>query len=126
MEQLKFYEMENERGTEINIQTRNESFRKMGTFGNFHNIVIYTRNSPGRTNDFLTLAKRRIPMDNRTKWNNWYQIIQTAIELESAIDFYSKRHSKSLSNDFLNFYNWNSLRTICSFLEIFERVILII
>jgi hypothetical protein len=75
MEQLKSYEIENKRRTEIDIQTKNESFRKMGALGKLHNIVIHTRNSPGRTNDFFTLAKRRISMDNRTRWNSWYQII---------------------------------------------------
>jgi len=70
IKQLKSYEVKDKCETEIDIQIKSENFRKIRALEKFYNIVIYTRNSPGHINDFLILAKRRILMNNRTRWNS--------------------------------------------------------
>jgi hypothetical protein len=42
-------------------------FRLIGPLGQAHNIVIHIRGSARRTEEFRTLTKRLIPMDNRTR-----------------------------------------------------------
>ena len=49
---------------------RQDTFRTMGQLGKLHNIVVHIRRSAGRTKEFKDLAKRIIPLDNRTKWNS--------------------------------------------------------
>jgi hypothetical protein len=55
-------------------------FKFLRFFSKAYNIVIHIRNSDGRANYFRKLAERMIPMDNRTKWNNWYNILQILLK----------------------------------------------
>jgi hypothetical protein len=41
-----------------------------GVLGKLHNVVVHIRASPGRTKQFEQRAGRRIPLDNRTRWNS--------------------------------------------------------
>jgi hypothetical protein len=58
----------------------------MGALGKLHNIIVHTRSSPGRTRAIEELAGRRIPLDNRTRWNSWCEMLQVAIQHEPVID----------------------------------------
>jgi len=42
-------------------------FRLMGPLGQAHNIVVHIRGLARRTEEFRTLAKRLIPIDNYTR-----------------------------------------------------------
>ena len=123
-DELMSYDIEDERGLQVDLNSRSSQFRALGALGKLHNIVVHTRSSPGRTKDFLTLAQRRIPLDNRTRWNSWHQMLQVALEHESAIDLYTKKHTETLGEDFLTPQDWTSLRTTYDFLQIFKRVTL--
>jgi hypothetical protein len=57
-----------------------------------HNIVIHIRGSSTRTEEFLVLAGRRIPLDNRTRWNSWYLMLIVALLLRPAIDEYCQKY----------------------------------
>jgi hypothetical protein len=70
MEQLKSYD-EQKRKKEIkNKKKKRAIFRIIELFGKFHNIVIYIRNSAGRTKELKNLIKKIISFDNRTRWNS--------------------------------------------------------
>jgi hypothetical protein len=58
----------------INKEIKKAKFRFLEFFDKIYNIVIYIRNLDGRADYFRKLAERMIPMNNRTKWNNWYNI----------------------------------------------------
>ena len=123
-DELLSYDIEDEKGVKVNLDSRRNQFRTLGALGKLHNIVVHTRSSPGHTRDFITLAQRRIPLDNRTRWNSWHQMLQVALELESAIDLYTKKHAETLGEDFLTPQDWTTLRTTHDFLQIFKRVTL--
>ncbi|KAH8751159.1 hypothetical protein BGZ57DRAFT_775118, partial [Hyaloscypha finlandica] len=55
-------------------------FRLLGPLGKLYNIVVYIRRSPSRIARFKALARRLIPLDNRTRWNSWYTILDVALE----------------------------------------------
>jgi len=57
-----------------------------------------------------------IPLDNRTRWNSWYTMVQVALDHESAIDVYTKANFEPLEAEFLEPEDWDSLRKICAFL----------
>jgi hypothetical protein len=46
----------------------------MKLFNQNYNIVVYIRRSADRIEEFKTFIERMIPLNNRTKWNNWYEI----------------------------------------------------
>jgi hypothetical protein len=50
------------------------------------------RSSVNRIAEFLTLATRTVPLDNRTRWNSWYNSLVIANKLAAAIDTYIKDH----------------------------------
>jgi len=69
MEELEAYDIDEKTG-ESDQETVRVKFRLLGPLGKSHNIVIYIRNSTARSEEFMKLAKRQIPMDNRTRWNS--------------------------------------------------------
>ena len=96
----------------------------MGPLGKLHNIVVHTRSSTQRTKEFVTLALRRIPFNNRTRWNSWYLMIDVALAYEAVVDSYAKAHLNELREDFLMPGDWQRLRTIIEFLRPFHRATL--
>ena len=71
-----------------NEEAKKAKFRLLGPLGKAYNIVVYIRSSGSRTAYFRKLAGRMIPMDNRTKWNSWYNILQVLLEEKAHIDKY--------------------------------------
>ncbi len=45
-----------------------------------------------------------VPLDNRTKWNSWHQILNITIQIPIAniIDNFSKTYLKTFYNDYLS------------------------
>jgi hypothetical protein len=93
----------------------------MGPLGKLHNIIIHSRSSSHRTKQFESFVGRRIPLDNRTRWNSWWIMLNAATQHESGIDQYTKTHLEKLSDDFLYPSDWTELRTIQQFLQPFYR-----
>lgn len=53
-----------------------QRWRKMGPLGKLHNIVVYIKASPQRTQVFLTISGgRMVRQDNGTRWNSWYDML---------------------------------------------------
>jgi len=96
----------------------------MGPLGKLHNIIIHIRSSAGRTKEFRDLAGRIIPLDNRTRWNSWFQMLTVADQKAGAIDTYTKNHFATLQVDYLSPEDWKRLRTIKEFLQPFHRATL--
>lgn len=105
-------------------KARQDKIRQMGPIGKLHNIVVYIRSSGNRTAEFTQEAERRIPLDNRTRWNSWYNMLKVALSLEKHIDFYTKNNQPELEKDILSPPDWESLRTLCSFLQKFHDITL--
>ncbi|KJZ70189.1 hypothetical protein HIM_10412 [Hirsutella minnesotensis 3608] len=108
------------------IQKQRVEFRLLGPLGKLHNLVINIRSSSGRTKEFNQLAGRGIPLDNRTRWNSWYQMLHVATEkgIAGALDTYTKNHFSDLSADYLSPEDWALLRSIKEILQPFSRATL--
>jgi hypothetical protein len=100
------------------------SWRRLGPLGKLHNIAIFIRSSVPRNNDFNTMAGRGLPLDNSTRWNSWYQMLEVAIEKNSAIDNYCKKHFSDLKEDYLSPEDWMFLGNVARFLKAFKRATL--
>jgi hypothetical protein len=87
--------------------------------------VVHIRGSFARTARFKELAGRIILIDNRTRWNSWYEMFFIFLNLRSAVKKYCSDYEDELEKDILNFVNWKKLRTIKDFFVFFTRVTLI-
>ena len=70
IEELESYDNQDQRGEKEGEEERRVKFRLMGPLGKMHNIVVHIRGSTACIAEFLELAGRWIPLDNRTRWNS--------------------------------------------------------
>lgn len=127
LEEIESYERDEASGKERSHEEESkqeQAFRGMGALGKLHNVVVHFRASASRTKEFETLVGRRVPLDNRTRWNSWYQMLSVSLEHESGIDHYIKSHFDTLEKDYISPQDWRCLRTICTFLKPFHRATL--
>lgn len=124
MDQLESYDEQEAKGERGDEEGKQAAFRLMGPLGKLHNIVTHIRGSASRTKEFKLLAERMIPLDNRTRWNSWYQMLVVADQKAGAVDIYTKNHFATLQTDYLSPEDWERLRTIKSFLQPFHRATL--
>jgi hypothetical protein len=103
---------------------KKQQFRLLGPLGQGHNIVVHIRRSSTRTARFKELAGRMIPIDNRTKWNSWYEMLLVLLNLRPAVEKYCSDYEDELEEDLLSFADWKKLRTIKDFLAPFTRATL--
>ena len=82
------------------------------------------RSSGNRTAEFLALVTKIILLNNRTRWNSWYNSLVIANKLAAAINTYIKDYWADLEYDFIIPKNWTKLRTIEEFLKLFHTTIL--
>jgi hypothetical protein len=124
MEELESYDNQDQRGEKEDKEERRVKFRLMGPLSKMHNIVVHIRGSTARITEFLELAGRRIPLDNRTRWNSWYTMLVIALELRPAVEKYFQNHKLDLEDDELSNADWRRLCTIMEFLEPFSQATL--
>jgi hypothetical protein len=124
MEELESYDSDEKDETLENSEEMRAKFRLLGPLGKAHNIVAHIRKSPKRIMIFKKLARRMIPMDNRTRWNSWYEMLKVLFDLRSAVEQYYAEFENELEEDILSFLEWKKLRTIVDFLYYFHRATL--
>ena len=104
IETISAYEEEEMNGKDLNEKQKKEkqaAFRAMGVLGKLHNIVVYSRSSAARTANFKNIVERMIPLDNRTRWNSWYLLLEAALKVEGKIGDFTKEHWEDLEKDAL-------------------------
>src|SRR5450432_2861206 len=60
--------------------------------------------------------------DNETRWNSTYISIKRGILLYNKIQIFSIDHRDELGDDFLFSEDWDILRRLEQYLELFERI----
>ena len=86
--------------------------------------MIHIRGSNARTDYFRKLAGRIIPIDNRTRWNSWYNMFFILLKLKGMVEQYCEDYESELEEDLLSHADWKKLRTIKNFLTPFSRATL--
>jgi hypothetical protein len=121
VEELESYDSQEENEELVDEEARRIKFRLLGPLGQAHNIVIHIRGSPGRTEEFRALAGRLIPLDNRTRWNSWNDMLAVVLKCRPAVEKYCQNHEDDLEGDILTYQDWRKLSTIRAFLSPFVR-----
>lgn len=99
-------------------------WREIGTLGRVHNLIVHIRASEARWNEFKTLAGRSIPLDNDTRWNSWYTVLEAikSEKVRTAIDAYCRSRYKEVKDDCLSPEDWNVIDETYAFLKPFYEV----
>ena len=63
-------------------------------------------------------------MDNRTRWNSWFLMLEVLLKLEPCVVKYCIDHGEELEDDILTYQEWKKLRAIKEFLQPFYRATL--
>lgn len=96
-----------------------EQWRRKGSLGELHNIVVYIQRSPQRLANFRELSGgRNLVRDNSTHWNSWYAMIRTATKLKTAINLFCHQYQEN-SDDLLSEKDWQDLKKPQDFLLFF-------
>jgi len=124
IEELELYDAEDQNEQPTDQEARRIRFRLLGPLGQIHNILVYVRGSAARIEEFVALVGRMIPLDNRTRWNSWYNMLVIVLEKRSEIEKYIRNHELDLEEDELTPADWKKLRTIKDFLSVCARATL--
>src|SRR5436305_3151256 len=96
----------------------------MGALGCLHNIAVHIRSSEAYYNEFIDLAGESLGLDNDTRWNSWFELIDKTKKpnVRSAIREYQERHYGELEKDFITPEYWKILDDTHLFLQPFWKV----
>jgi hypothetical protein len=94
LDELESYDLKNADGELTDKEVTRAKFRLLGLFGQGHNIVIYICRLSARTDYFRKLIERIIPMNNRTRWNSWYNMFLILFELKEMIKQYYENYER--------------------------------
>jgi hypothetical protein len=97
-------------------------WREIGVVGKIHNLVVLIRGSNDRSNRFLRLAGEMIPLDNDTRWNSWFMMLEVALDFKPAIKTFMDEYSEDLQLDYLTPADWKELKLTYEFLQPFWHV----
>jgi hypothetical protein len=124
LEEVESYDEQDKIGVFGDYEAMRIQFRLIGPLGQAHNIVVHIRGSAGRTEEFKELAGRMIPIDNRTRWNSWFNMLVVLLNLRPAVKKYCQDHEEELEDDILTPKDWKKLCLIKDFLAPFSRATL--
>jgi len=65
--------------------------------------VVHIRGLSVQTARFKELVGRMIPIDNRTRWNGWYDMLFVLLNLRPAVKKYCSDYKDELEEDLLSF-----------------------
>ncbi|OAQ57414.2 transposase-like protein [Pochonia chlamydosporia 170] len=111
-----------EGGGRMTKEQATQEWREFSVLGKLHNLCIYSRSSTSIHNDFKAKIGRALPRDNDTRWNSWFRLIDVAIERRAKfMDWIQENHAK-IQKDALDHNDWNELRDIHAFLQVFHQI----
>ncbi len=102
-EELKSYDKQDDNRVVINEEARKARFRLLGPLSQCHNIVVHTRSLARRTKEFRKNAERMILIDNRTRWNSWFKMLDVLLNLRPVVKKYYTDHEDELIGDILSY-----------------------
>lgn len=101
---------------------RAQGWRRLGPLGKVHNISVHMRGNDYRWSDFKKRAGRSLGLDNDTRWNSWFRLLDAALRLQSHVEWYQRKHYDDLRDDYLSLDEWRVLEETRAFLQPFWKI----
>lgn len=73
----------------------------MGPLSKIYNIAVHIRADDYRYNLFRRRAGKILGLDNDTRWNLWFLLLDTALNKEEHIKWYQDKYYDALVDDYL-------------------------
>ncbi|KAL9563898.1 hypothetical protein ACKAV7_011933 [Fusarium commune] len=89
-----------------------------------HNIAVWLRNSSIHSDLWEDRVSLRLGIDNDTRWNSWYKLIDNLIRRQSQIKQFLLDYDKEINYNILNSSDWDYLERSHRFLHLFASVTL--
>lgn len=100
-----------------------QGWRSIGPLGKLHNLAVALRNSTQLQDYWKNISPRLLGIDNATRWNSWYKLINRALGMKSELvrfcveyDRFECIHDNALMAD-----DWKQLQLTADFLNPFYR-----
>jgi hypothetical protein len=77
------------------------TWRKIRGLRKIYNLVIFIGSLNNRIRRFVQLTSRIIPIDNNTRWNSWFLILEVALSLKLYMIRFIEKYSDDLKLDIL-------------------------
>lgn len=88
------------------------------TLAILHELAVYIRVSTIHHDEWLHIVGRDLGIDNATRWNSWYKIIDVALQKKAEIMVFLSNHHSELPTSLAN-HDWDILRETHTFLQPF-------
>ncbi|KAM3536754.1 hypothetical protein ARSEF1564_010323, partial [Beauveria bassiana] len=96
-------------------------WRSIGPLGKLHNIAVFIRNSTIRNDAWDDVAGKALGLDNITRWNSWFKLLDAAIRQEGAVSIFLNQFHEQLVDDILTHDDWQVLKMTHEFLQPFHQ-----
>ena len=103
-------------------KNRDLGWREMGPLGKVHNTAVHIRADNYRYNMFKKRAGRVLGLDNDTRWNSWFLLLNVTLEKQEHIKWYQDKHWEGLGDDYLTPEDWQILHDTRDFLQPFWKI----
>ncbi|TXB97466.1 hypothetical protein FocTR4_00012139 [Fusarium oxysporum f. sp. cubense] len=106
---------------------RDDKFRGWQTIPamrKLHNIAVWLRNSSIHSDLWEDRVSLRLGIDNDTRWNSWYKLIDNLIRRQSQIKQFLLDYDKEINDNILNSSDWDYLERTHRFLHPFASATL--
>lgn len=80
------------------------------------------RENDYRWNLFKKRAGRSLGLDNDTRWNSWFLLLDAALNLQEHVEWYQRKHYEDLRDDYLTPNEWAILGETRTFLQPFWKI----
>ncbi|PVH90913.1 hypothetical protein DM02DRAFT_546887, partial [Periconia macrospinosa] len=91
---------------------------KIPALAKLHHVAVWLRNSSTHSNVWDDQIKLRLGIDNQTRWNSWYNVLDKLIKKTQIKQFLLDRDSE-IGDNMLNNTDWLYLERTHAFLEPF-------
>ncbi|PTD02498.1 hypothetical protein FCULG_00012869 [Fusarium culmorum] len=95
---------------------KERGWSQLGPLGKLHNTAIHIRANDYRYNLFRRRAGKVLGLDNDTRWNSWFLLLDAALDKEEHIKWYQDKYYNALVDDYLAPQDWQTLRETRNFL----------
>ena len=94
----------------------------MGPLGKVHNTAVHIQADNYWYNMFKKCAGRVLGLDNDSRWNSWFLLLNVTLEKQDHVKWYQDKHWEGLGDDYLTPKDWQILHDTCDFLQPFWKI----
>ena len=86
-----------------------------------HFIAVFIRSSANRSDAWIELIGQCLGIDNATRWNSWYKVIEVATKHKGKFLTFLSEHEADLYDNMLTGFDWEMLQKTLDFLQPFNQ-----